>query len=358
METYTVLFNEQDNQGVYAISLVNDPAIGVNFITLSNQKELKLATVNEEQRILMGAILIPEQPIYRNQDGKEFNIVFPKETIKQVQQNFALKGYQNNSTLEHSGEQIENVTFVESWIKEDEVHDKSVHYGFNEPVGTWFGLMKINNDVIWNEYVKTGKVKGFSIDGVFDMQKINLNNEQMDLKTIVDAIKEGFASVKLSNEPEVPAVVELATMKLKDGVTVLEAESFEVGQSVFIVAENGDKVPAPVGEHELEDGRILVITEEGKIGEIAEAKTEAVEEEVAMTNTDQFTEMIKQIITSMSVEVARQIETVKTELKAEIAETKTKVEVKASTKSKPETFVEKSYSEMTNFEKLKFNRNN
>jgi len=358
METYTVLFNEQDNQGVYAISLVNDPAIGVNFITLSNQKELKLATVNEEQRILMGAILIPEQPIYRNQDGKEFNIVFPKETIKQVQQNFALKGYQNNSTLEHSGEQIENVTFVESWIKEDEVHDKSVHYGFNEPVGTWFGLMKINNDVIWNEYVKTGKVKGFSIDGVFDMQKIDLNNEQMDLKTIVDAIKEGFASVKLSNEPEVPAVVELATMKLKDGVTVLEAESFEVGQSVFIVAENGDKVPAPVGEHELEDGRILVITEEGKIGEIAEAKTEAVEEEVAMTNTDQFTEMIKQIITSMSVEVARQIETVKTELKAEIAETKTKVEVKASTKSKPETFVEKSYSEMTNFEKLKFNRNN
>jgi len=358
METYTVLFNEQDNQGVYAISLVNDPAIGVNFITLSNQKELKLATVNEEQRILMGAILIPEQPIYRNQDGKEFNIVFPKETIKQVQQNFALKGYQNNSTLEHSGEQIENVTFVESWIKEDEVHDKSVHYGFNEPVGTWFGLMKINNDVIWNEYVKTGKVKGFSIDGVFDMQKINLNNEQMDLKTIVEAIKEGFASVKLSNEPEVPAVVELATMKLKDGVTVLEAESFEVGQSVFIVAENGDKVPAPIGEHELEDGRILVITEEGKIGEIADAKNEEVEEEVAMTNTDQFTEMIKQIITSMSVEVARQIETVKTELKAEIAETKTKVEVKASTKSKPETFVEKKYSEMTNLEKLKFNRNN
>ena len=141
----------------------------------------------------MGAILIPEQPIYRNQDGKEFNIVFPKKTIKQVQQNFALKGYQNNSTLEHSGEQIENVTFVESWIKEDDVHDKSVHYGFNEPVGSWFGLMKINNDVIWNEYVKTGKVKGFSIDGVFDMEKINLNNEKMNLETIVNAINDFIA---------------------------------------------------------------------------------------------------------------------------------------------------------------------
>jgi hypothetical protein len=358
METYTVLFNEQDNQGVYAISLVNDPAIGVNFITLSNQKELKLATVNEEQRILMGAILIPDMPIYRNQDGKEFNIVFPKETIKQVQQNFALKGYQNNSTLEHSGEQIENVTFVESWIKEDEVHDKSVHYGFNEPVGTWFGLMKINNDVIWNDYVKSGKVKGFSIDGVFDMEKINLNNEQMDLKTIVDAIKDGFASVKLSNETEQVAVIELATMKLKDGVTVLEAEAFEAGQSVFIVAENGDKVPAPIGEHELEDGSVLIIVEEGKIAEIKPATEEVAVEEVAMTNADQFAELVKSIVTSMSTEVGKQFETLRAELKAEIAETKTNVEVKASTKSKPETFVEKKYSEMTNLEKLKFNRNN
>jgi hypothetical protein len=296
-------------------------------------------------------------PIYRNQDGKEFNIVFPKETIKQVQQNFALKGYQNNSTLEHSGEQIENVTFVESWIKEDEVHDKSVHYGFNEPVGTWFGLMKINNDVIWNDYVKSGKVKGFSIDGVFDMEKINLNNEQMDVKKIVDAIKEEFAKIKLSSEPEVPAVVELATMKLKDGVTVLEAESFEVGQSVFIVAENGDKVPAPVGEHELEDGSILIIVEEGKIAEIKTVEKEVESEDVAMTNADQFAELVKSIVTSMSTEVGKQFETLRAELKAEIAETKN-VEVKASTKSKPETFVEKKYSEMTNLEKLKFNREN
>ena len=62
------------------------------------------------------------------------------------------------------GKSIPNVTFVETWIKEDEVHDKSVLYGFNEPVGTLYGLMKVNNDEIWNDYVKTGKVKGFSID--------------------------------------------------------------------------------------------------------------------------------------------------------------------------------------------------
>jgi len=343
METYKVLFNEEENEGVYAISLVSDPAIEVQFVTLSKQKEIKLATINEEQRILLGAVLIPNQPIYRVQDGHEFNIVFPKETIKQVQHNFSQQGYQNNSTIEHSGKQIENVTFVETWIKEDEVHDKSVMYGFNEPVGTWYAAMKVNNDEIWNDYVKTGKVKGFSIDGVFDMEKVNLKSEiNMNLETIVNAIKEGFASVKLSSEAEQVEVVEvtMATMMLKDGVTILEAEAFEPEQAVFIVAENGDKVPAPIGEHELEDGRILVITEEGKIAEIKEAMAEEVETpeaeievEVAMTTE----EMIKAIVTNMSVEVSKQIEAIKTELSAQIAEVKTtQVEVKASTKAKPE----------------------
>ena len=341
METYEVRFNEEENEGVYAVSLVSDPAIGVQFVTLSKQKELKLATINEEQRILLGAVLIPNQPIYRNQDGHEFNIVFPAETIKQVQQNFSRQGYLNNSTIEHSGQQINDVTFVETWIKEDEVHDKSVRYGFNEPVGTWFAAMKVNNDEIWNDYVKTGKVKGFSIDGVFDLEKINLNSEySMNLESIVNAIKDGFASVKLSNETEQVEIV-MSTMMLKDGVTVLEAESFEAGMPVMIVAENGDKVPAPIGEHELEDGRILVITEEGIIAEIKDAMVEeevAVEEApVEMTSEDQFAALVKSIVTSMSVEVAKQIESVRTELSAQIAEVKTsQVEVKASTKAKPE----------------------
>jgi hypothetical protein len=339
MDTYKVMFNEEDNEGVYAVSLVSDPAIGVQFITLSQQKEIQLATINEEQRILLGAVLIPNQPIYRNQDGHEFNIVFPAETIKQVQQNFSRQGYQNNSTIEHSGDNLEDVTFVETWIKEDEVHDKSVHYGFNEPVGTWFAAMKVNNEDIWNNYVKTGKVKGFSIDGVFDMERVNLKSEYMNINEIVNAIKDGFASIKLSNETE-QVEVAMATMMLKDGVTVLEAESFEAGVPVFIVAENGDKVPAPIGEHELEDGRVLVITEEGMIAEIKEVMVEEVEVEEApieMTSENQFAELVKSIVTSMSVEVAKQIESVRTELSAQIAEVKTsQVEVKASTKAKPE----------------------
>ena len=64
--------------------------------------------------------------------------------------------------------------------------------------------------------------------------------------------------------------VKLETMKLSDGVTVLEAEMFEAGNEVFVVTEDEQKIALPVGEYELEDGRILVVVEEGIISEIKE----------------------------------------------------------------------------------------
>ena len=79
---------------------------------------------------------------------------------------YLMQGKQNNSTLEHQYE-INGLSLVESWIVEDKVHDKSVKYGMDLPLGTWVGSVKVNNDKIWNEFVKTGKVKGFSIEGYF-----------------------------------------------------------------------------------------------------------------------------------------------------------------------------------------------
>ena len=77
-----------------------------------------------------------------------------------------MQGNQNNSTLEHKFE-LNGLSLVESWIVEDKVNDKSVKYGMDLPIGTWMGSVKVNNDKVWNEFVKTGKVKGFSIEGYF-----------------------------------------------------------------------------------------------------------------------------------------------------------------------------------------------
>ena len=114
----------------------------------------------------MGALLIPNKPIYRNGSEGEYYIYFSKETIVKASQMFLQNGKQSNSTLEHS-KALNGLTLVESWLVEDDVMDKSRKYGLDVPVGTWMGSVKVNNDEIWNEYVKTNKVKGFSIEGYF-----------------------------------------------------------------------------------------------------------------------------------------------------------------------------------------------
>ena len=160
-----ILDEEQDDIGVEAISIVESPAIESDFVALKNQ-EIKLAEVDKEKKILMGALLIPNKPIYRNGGEGEYYIYFSKDTIVKASQMFLQNGKQSNSTLEHN-QALNGLTLVESWIVEDKVHDKSVKYGMDLPLGTWMGSVKVNNEDVWNEYVKTNKVKGFSIEGYF-----------------------------------------------------------------------------------------------------------------------------------------------------------------------------------------------
>jgi len=160
-----ILDEEQEESGIEAISIVESPAIESDFVALKTE-EIKLAEIDKEKRILLGALLIPNKPIYRKGSEGEYYIFFSKDTISKASQMYLRNGYQNNSTLEHN-ENLKGLTLVESWIVESEVQDKSRKYGLNVPVGTWMGAVKVNNEEIWNEYVKTNKVKGFSIEGYF-----------------------------------------------------------------------------------------------------------------------------------------------------------------------------------------------
>ena len=160
-----ILDDNEDLTGIEAISIVENPAIEEDFVALKSQ-ELKLAEVDKEKKILLGALLVPNKPIYRKSGEEEYYIYFTRDTVRKASQLYLQKGNQNNSTLEHQ-HTIKGLSLVESWIVEDEEKDKSRLYGLDVPVGTWMGAVKVNNDEIWDEYVKTGKVKGFSIEGYF-----------------------------------------------------------------------------------------------------------------------------------------------------------------------------------------------
>jgi len=183
-----ILDEDSKVSGIDAISIVEAPAIESNFIALSNH-QVKFATVDTEKRILMGPALIPNRPIYRNQDGEEFYVYFSKSTIEKAMQLYLKKGNQGNATLEHDGK-IQGLTLVESWIKVDAEKDKSAAYGMNDPVGTWYVSMKVDNDEIWNEYVKSGKVKGFSIEGFFADKTTEMSKEEIILSEIKKLIKQ------------------------------------------------------------------------------------------------------------------------------------------------------------------------
>ena len=200
MRIVELILDEEQELGIEAISVVENPAIEEDFIALKSQ-EFKLAEVDKEKRILMGALLIPNKPIYRRNGEDEYYIYFSKDTVLKASQMYLMQGKQNNSTLEHQY-QINGLSLVESWIVEDKVHDKSVKYGMDLPLGTWVGAVKVNNDEIWNEFVKTGKVKGFSIEGYF-ADKMERPKDQT-IKDELAAIEEAEAEYLLS---EIRAII-------------------------------------------------------------------------------------------------------------------------------------------------------
>lgn len=156
---------DEMDEGVFAISLVDKPAIEEDFIKLSAE-EVQLKVLDEEKRIVVGFALVPEKRIYRRVKDKEFNIYFTKETIAKTQELFMRKLNLSNFTIDHEKE-IKGVSVIESWVVEDPKNDKSNIYNLNAKGGEWVLMSKVYNDEIWKE-IKEGKFKGYSIEGKFD----------------------------------------------------------------------------------------------------------------------------------------------------------------------------------------------
>jgi len=274
MKRYEGKYNKK-SKGVFAISLVHDPATEEHFIAMAKQDKLvTLAKVDEEKRILMGLVLQPEQLIYRvDENGNEFEMFFSEETIRDFSQNFFQSGFQLNSKLEHDTP-IEGVTFTESWLVADPKKDKSAAYGLNYPVGSWLVSMKVDNDDIWNNYIKTGELRGFSIDGMVELEEVNLKTDiQMskENKSILALLKD----IVSKNEKQIE--VTLGSVKSGELDIQFEGETLEVGTPVFLMADE-EKVQLADGSYKLDEGGEIVV-KDGLVESMSEGE-EVVDEEV------------------------------------------------------------------------------
>jgi len=164
MNIMELVITDDEEFGVYAISLVDKPAMEQNWLALS-EHELKLQTEIADKQILVGCAMVPKKPIYRKRGDEEFYVHFSATTIENIAHKFMKEYAQGQTTFMHEEELKGNVV-VESWIVHSE-KDKAYSLGLNPPIGSWMVAMHVSSVELWNNEVKTGKIKGFSIEGNF-----------------------------------------------------------------------------------------------------------------------------------------------------------------------------------------------
>ena len=259
MRLFELLIGDVLTDGVFAISFVSEPAIEENFVWFDKEK-VSFAKIDNEKRLVVGPVLIPNKKILRiDGEGQPYNVFFSPETIEKLAQNYLQRGLQGETTLEHDAK-VAGVSLVESWIKTTKL-DKSNSFGLNLPVGTWMGAFKVSNDEIWDEYVKTGETKGFSIEGIFEHSLVEASKKQISLSDLTEEQSAEYlnkirAIVKQEAQPSVSGTYPGEKSKEKVSPTLLDHELI-----LFPKKEMADRVAKLLGcegshEHALESGEI------------------------------------------------------------------------------------------------------
>lgn len=169
----------EEDMGVYAISLVDKPATETEWLAFHKNErvseEVKFS-LNSDKQILTAPLMLANTPIYRNdKKNGEHYIVFSDTTLERMSINFFKNNVRSFNEMHNSAFGVDNAIVIESWIKTSE-NDKSVGLGFSEaPVGSWFISVFIDDKEFWDENIKTGKFKGFSLEGFFE--KVQLSSE-------------------------------------------------------------------------------------------------------------------------------------------------------------------------------------
>jgi hypothetical protein len=166
---YDISIDEAMHLGVDEVAFVHDPAIQELWVAMANEIT-KLLLSEDDKMIVTGPALVPDKLIYRvhPKTGEEYYIRFSEETIQAIVQRYFTQNKQINFNLEHNKENDVQGVIIESWIVKDPNMDQSVSMGFKSlKKGTWMISVKVEDEQFWNDYVKTGEVRGFSIEGAF-----------------------------------------------------------------------------------------------------------------------------------------------------------------------------------------------
>jgi hypothetical protein len=175
-----------DDSKLEAVALVDTPAIEMNWQAFSNNN-YKFSAI-KEKRIISGPLMVSDLPIYRRDSSGEYYGVFQKEDIYNLRNKFFKQSLDKSVNIMHdSAQMVDGVYMIESFLIDSERGIFSPK-GYNLTDGSWFGSYKVDNDDIWNDFIKTGEFKGFSVEGLFNTVKIE--DKPLDLiEQIISIVK-------------------------------------------------------------------------------------------------------------------------------------------------------------------------
>lgn len=274
----------------FQIALVDEPAIESNFMAFNKEGHFQFKEVDKAERLLMGYFMIADMEILRV-DAKRgaYKVVFPKESIDTIIENFQLNGLANNMNQMHNSGELAKGVFVRNHWQIDSKKGIKAPDGFKtEADGSWFGVVKCENDEVYQKALD-GTFNGFSIEGKFIEEaidkyfKVDSNNTEPNylynkFNKTMNEFKELFAALKSLFEKEetvVEPTQKFEELLLIDGETKVTIEpAVEVGAAIVLYSADGEPVPAPIGSYELQDGKVIVVEVEGVIATITEPTTE------------------------------------------------------------------------------------
>ena len=300
METYELRKKAGVKSSVYAIALVENPAIEVGFVALSKdgRKQEMMVKLSEEQRMIYTPVLIPEQKIYReDENGEGYNIFFTAATIREAAHDFVTAKLVDNFNNEHQEtEKLKGITLVENWIIDNPKSDKSTGLGFDLPVGTWMAGIKINDEDVWLK-CKNGTYKGISIEGLFDNFTTKFdNNKQLKMEKNE---KEVSLLTKLADAIKSLASTKLMAHGLREGGAVYTEAGLEDGVNIY--SDEALEVPAGDGDYELEDGQVLVVSEGKAAGLREAAEVEEMKNKEQMNKIEELAGYLNEMLESHKV---------------------------------------------------------
>lgn len=238
------------------ISLVDLPAVESDFQKFG--KAVRVQMESEEKRLIIGCVMRAGFPIYRVDERGEYYTSFSAETIRTMAEKYLEENRQNRVNLMHAGEEVRGVQMVQLFIKDAA---KGISPAGFEDIedGSLFAEFHVVDDEIWG-WIKEGILRGFSLEGMFEMQETTTQEDMKKLKEMLAKIISKFTEVTTDK-----------------GILTFDGEA-EIGKDVYLLLESGEVVDAEDGEYKAEDGKTYVV-EGGKIAEIREVTEEEAEDD-------------------------------------------------------------------------------